>query len=278
MNYLNIAKIKPDKNQPRKTFENLDELAESLKNDGFLYPIVVDKDNTIIDGERRYRAAKKANIELVPVIEVSVKSGGERLIKQLIADTHHQKLPVTERDRAWSRLYKLGCRKDKITLVEFAKILNVPETKVQNWNARVNLDFVYDHIDKKTQESEKLKGYIIDETRPLKDDPKLRAKVIKKIHDDDIRSRDGLRTFVRDVAGATPEQQKDLLETKNDKWMQSYNYSMSAIRVLEKNLNDELWANLPDAQKLKLSGAIHGLRRHLVKWKAYDSEVLDEGL
>jgi ParB-like chromosome segregation protein Spo0J len=273
MNYLNIQKISPDKNQPRKTFENLDELAMSLKEDGFLYPIVIDDDNTIIDGERRYRAAQKAGLKEVPVIQVDVESKKQRLIKQLIADTHHQKLPLLERDKAWKKLYEeLGHPE----LKAFSDVLNAPYTRVIDWNARVNLDAVYEDLDPKTRKSDRLKGYIVDETRTLRNDPELRAKVIKKIHDDDIRSRDGLRTFVREVKEAAPEERESLLKTEQDKWLTAYNYTRGAVRVLMSNLNNELWHNLPDAQKLKLSGDIDELRKHLARWKAYDSEVLDE--
>ena len=71
---LPISQIVPNPNQPRKTFDQttLDELAESVKNQGILQPLLVQKisDTTysIVAGERRYRAAKQAGLEKIPVL------------------------------------------------------------------------------------------------------------------------------------------------------------------------------------------------------------------
>ncbi|SVE19151.1 uncharacterized protein METZ01_LOCUS472005, partial [marine metagenome] len=63
---LNISQIHPNKEQPRKKFnqEELDELASSIKSQGLLQPIIVrslnDDSYEIIAGERRWRAAQTA--------------------------------------------------------------------------------------------------------------------------------------------------------------------------------------------------------------------------
>lgn len=70
---VNITKVEPNRNQPRKTFDEdkLLELADSIKQMGIINPLIVQdrKDHyEIIGGERRWRAAKKAGIKEVPVI------------------------------------------------------------------------------------------------------------------------------------------------------------------------------------------------------------------
>lgn len=71
---VNINQVEPNKKQPRKQFddEKIDSLAESIKNLGFIQPIAVNKNDngmyTIIAGERRWRAAKKAGLKKVPVM------------------------------------------------------------------------------------------------------------------------------------------------------------------------------------------------------------------
>lgn len=70
---LPISKVKPNKGQPRKTFDEteLSELADSIKQNGILQPILVRKHGTsyeIVAGERRYQAAKIAGLEEVPVV------------------------------------------------------------------------------------------------------------------------------------------------------------------------------------------------------------------
>lgn len=71
---LKITQIEPNANQPRKTFdqEKLDILAESIKEHGLIQPIIVVKSNegiyTIVAGERRWRAAKRAGLTTIPVV------------------------------------------------------------------------------------------------------------------------------------------------------------------------------------------------------------------
>ena len=70
---VNITKIEPNRNQPRKSFDedSLLELAESIKQYGIINPLIVTDKNDhyeIVGGERRWRAAKKAGIKEVPVI------------------------------------------------------------------------------------------------------------------------------------------------------------------------------------------------------------------
>jgi len=59
---LELSKVYPNPNQPRKDFHNIEELAATIKEDGLLQPIVVVKDEEnrymILAGERRYRACK----------------------------------------------------------------------------------------------------------------------------------------------------------------------------------------------------------------------------
>ncbi len=70
---LDISKLYPNPDQPRKEFdkERLEELAGSLKRHGMVQPIVARKNGDrymIVTGERRYRAAKLAGLEKVPVV------------------------------------------------------------------------------------------------------------------------------------------------------------------------------------------------------------------
>ena len=70
---VKITKVEPNKEQPRKSFDEdaLIELSESIKQFGILQPLLVqDKKDyyEIIAGERRWRAAKMAGLKEVPVI------------------------------------------------------------------------------------------------------------------------------------------------------------------------------------------------------------------
>ncbi|MBE5812534.1 MAG: ParB/RepB/Spo0J family partition protein [Clostridiales bacterium] len=70
---LKIRDIEPNREQPRKMFdeEKINELAESIKENGLVQPIIVSKDGNrykIIAGERRWRAARVAGLSTVPVV------------------------------------------------------------------------------------------------------------------------------------------------------------------------------------------------------------------
>lgn len=77
INEIEISKCKPSKFQPRKDFdtEYLKELENSIKENGVLQPILVRAEKDcfeIIAGERRWRAAKNAGLELIPVIVLDI--------------------------------------------------------------------------------------------------------------------------------------------------------------------------------------------------------------
>ena len=83
---LKLNEIYANPNQPRKIFDEkaLNELASSIKINGVIMPIVVNKDGDgkymIIAGERRYRASKIAGQDTIPAI---VKEYDERRIKEI---------------------------------------------------------------------------------------------------------------------------------------------------------------------------------------------------
>ena len=89
---LPISKVKPNKGQPRKTFDEteLSELADSIKQNGILQPILVRKHGTsyeIVAGERRYQAAKLAGLDEVPVVirEISEKDLTQEELSKILS-------------------------------------------------------------------------------------------------------------------------------------------------------------------------------------------------
>lgn len=63
-----LTDIKPYENNPRNNDEAVEPVANSIKEFGFKVPIVIDKDNIIVAGHTRYKAAKKLGLETVPCI------------------------------------------------------------------------------------------------------------------------------------------------------------------------------------------------------------------
>lgn len=66
--WIESNKIIPYKNNPRSNDDAVDYVANSIKEFGFKVPIVIDKDNTIITGHTRLKAAKRLGIDKIPCI------------------------------------------------------------------------------------------------------------------------------------------------------------------------------------------------------------------
>lgn len=108
---LSISLLHPGKFQPRKYFdeESLNELADSIKRNGIIQPIVVRKDPNnegyyeIIAGERRWRASKIAGLEEVPVV-IKDLSDKACLEIAIIENIQRQDISPIEEGEAYQRL------------------------------------------------------------------------------------------------------------------------------------------------------------------------------
>lgn len=106
---VEIDKIKPNPNQPRKNFdeEALQELASSIKIHGIVQPIVLNKQSNgeylIIAGERRWRAANLCGLKTVPAV---IKNYTEKQIKEIsiIENLQREDLNPIEAARAIKQL------------------------------------------------------------------------------------------------------------------------------------------------------------------------------
>ncbi|MCR5785562.1 MAG: ParB/RepB/Spo0J family partition protein [Eubacterium sp.] len=105
---VSIDKVEPNKDQPRKMFdeEALEELSDSIKKFGVLQPLLVQDKKTyyeIIAGERRWRAAKKAGLKEVPVI-IKNYTEQEMVEISLIENIQRENLNPIEEAVAYKRL------------------------------------------------------------------------------------------------------------------------------------------------------------------------------
>ncbi len=144
---LAIEKLKPSQFQPRSFFqkEKLEELAQSIKAQGILQPIVArklsDSQFEIIAGERRWRAAQIAGLHEVPVI-LKTLSNKDTLELAIIENVQREDLNPIEEAEAYLRLSqefgmnqqqiaeKVG--KDRATVANSLRLLALP-TEVRNW-------------------------------------------------------------------------------------------------------------------------------------------------
>ena len=131
---IELARITPDPDQPRKTFDDddLTRLASSLKSDGQLEPIRVRYDAgqdryVIVCGERRYRAAHLAGLRSLLAIIDDRDLQPDRLTHlQLVENALRVDLSPLESARAYDALMSTW----NCTQQELARRLNISESKV----------------------------------------------------------------------------------------------------------------------------------------------------
>lgn len=142
---LRIGEIVPNRYQPRRQFdpEKLRELADSLRENGIIQPIIVTRREEdlyeIVAGERRLEAAKLANFKEVPVIIRSV-TPKEQLQFAIIENVQREDLNAIEIARAYQQLndeFNLShtqiseiVGKDRATISNFIRLLKLSE-KIQ---------------------------------------------------------------------------------------------------------------------------------------------------
>lgn len=142
--FVKISKIEPNHEQPRKDFkeEQLQELADSIRQYGVLQPLLVQKKGDlyeIIAGERRWRAAKIAGIKEIPVV---IREYGKQQAMEiaLIENVQREDLNPIEEAIAYQRLMQEfhlkqeeiaeRVSKNRSTITNSMRLLNlVPEVQ-----------------------------------------------------------------------------------------------------------------------------------------------------
>ena len=119
---IEISRIKPNPNQPRKIFDPdaLSELAGSIQVHGIIQPLIVEeiaeKSYVIVAGERRYRAAKLAGLETVPCL-VRTFTAMQRIEVALIENIQRESLNPVEEARAYQYLITAqGIRQEELAV------------------------------------------------------------------------------------------------------------------------------------------------------------------
>ena len=110
---ISITDIQKNPYQPRKEFdrEKLDELAQSIKENGVIQPIIVRQSPVIgyeiLAGERRYRASLLAGLQSIPAV-VKQLSDQEMMVQAIIENLQRENLNPIEEARAYESLVEKG--------------------------------------------------------------------------------------------------------------------------------------------------------------------------
>lgn len=147
---VDIDRLEPNSYQPRGAMDEtaLQELAQSIKANGVIQPIVVRRLDggryQIIAGERRWRASQRAGLLKVPVVvkDVAPTDGKRQLEWALIENIQRQELNPIEEAKAYQRLldeFKLRQEdiaaqvgKDRSSIANYMRLLKLPAEVREN--------------------------------------------------------------------------------------------------------------------------------------------------
>ena len=129
---VDINLIEPNPDQPRTSFkkEEIEELAESIKRNGLLSPILVrpkDGKYQIIAGERRWQACKKAGLKTIP-IRIKDVDDDQAIVLALIENIQRSDLNPIEEAYGYRRMMERG----KMTQSEVAQAVSKGRTTITN--------------------------------------------------------------------------------------------------------------------------------------------------
>lgn len=183
--YIGIEQIKPNVNQPRKKFneERIAELAESILKHGIIQPLVVRRSGAfyeIVAGERRWRAARRADLEKVPCI-IREFTDEENMLIAIIENLQREDLdPIEEANGLNQMIKKFG-----MTQEEVSKSISKSRPYISNSLRLLKLP---EYIQELVSEGKLSMGH----ARALisVEDPKLQSEICSRIVKDGLSVRD----------------------------------------------------------------------------------------
>lgn len=139
--YIDINEIKPNPDQPRKHFDaaRLEELANSIQENGVIQPLVVQKKENcyeLVAGERRWRASRLAGLKKVPCL-IREFDEKQNLIVAIIENMQREDLdPMEEANGIQQMIHKFGFTQEQVSeslgksrayIANSVRLLKLPE-------------------------------------------------------------------------------------------------------------------------------------------------------
>jgi len=217
-----VDDIKPNKNQPRKSFDEdkLNELADSIKEHGVIQPIIVKKMAShyqIVAGERRYRASQIAGLKEIPSI-VKNYNPKETMQIALIENIQRENLNALEEAEAYQKLIETL----DITQEEMAIKIGKSRSAVANTLRLLKL-------------SDKVKMYLLE-----KNISNAHARTIVNIEDHDLQEKVADIIIDKSLSVRQTEEYVKTLFDKNPKNTSNKTKTSSIYNDVEETLKNIL--------------------------------------
>lgn len=146
---MNISLVATDSlipyiNNPRDNSNAIDKVAASIKEFGFRQPIVIDDESVIVAGHTRYMAAKKLNLEHVPVeivhdlTELQIKAyriADNRVAQESTWDDQLLNIEIQNLDNNNFDLSLTGFNEDEIEIILSDDDINNADTSEQHYDS-----------------------------------------------------------------------------------------------------------------------------------------------
>jgi len=243
---INLDELRPNPHQPRKVFkeEALQDLADSIKNNGVFQPIIVKKSikgYEIVAGERRFRASKLAGLTTIPAI---VRDFTEQQMIEiaLLENLQRENLNAIEEALAYkSMIEKLNLTQEQLStkvsksrshITNILGLLRLP-TEVQKLIVSGELSMGHARVLSKLEDNAKIIEYankIVSEKLPVRDIEDITKEDNKKVQIKRVKEVNKDYKYVEDLL-------RDKLDTKvkvKDKKVEiSFNNVNDLNRILE---------------------------------------------
>jgi ParB family transcriptional regulator, chromosome partitioning protein len=230
-----LSKVKPNPQQPRKEFseEALSELADSIRSQGILQPLIVEKRGEayhIIAGERRFRAAEKAGVEELPVLIRSFSSE-ERLEIALIENIQREDLTPLEEASA----YEVLVREKGLSQEEVAKKVGKKRSTIANSLRLLKMpEEMRDAVNRGDISAGHARA-ILSVTNPLG-----RDRLYRKILDQGLSVRRAEEEALRQNTGGAKEAPENIGKNADTKGTRGKDEKTPILKDLEQGLIDTL--------------------------------------
>lgn len=206
-----IGKIQADKHQPRQKIDhqNIEDLAQSIRTEGLINAIEVDKGYTIITGEQRWRAAKLAGLKYIPCKILDLKPA-ERFRRQVIENIHRNTMSDYDTAKALQKLLNL----DAAVKLDQGKDAGI--NKLSKTIGKSN-HFIREHLSllaapKEFQRAVRKEEVSLAHLEPLKSvRTEYRERFQKKIMSGEFQSRDVGRELAKAI-NRNPDKATELLK------------------------------------------------------------------
>ncbi len=249
---LKINDISPNSDQPRKQFreEALQELADSINENGVIQPIIVSKRGSgyrIVAGERRWRASRLAGLKVIPAI-VRDLTDQQTMEQALIENIQRQDLNPLEEAFAMDNLMK----EHGLTQEALAKKLGKSRPAIANTLRLINID-------------ESLQDFIRNG-----DLSAGHARALLAITDKDEQKKAADVVMIKELSVRETEEYVKKILSEEKAPRKTAVKASSAVEISTKDVEHKLASYYGTKVKLKLKDEVKGKGTIVIEYYSYD--------